>query len=169
MVEPTPSSVQPEGGVSVLFAHHGTEGARRAEPLALELALRWRARIDHLLVVPALWGEMMGDDWLNNASTRDAFGDYLEHQLVCDAQNHLQAFRERCQALDLEHRAWLRVGEPVTCLLELARELRPVLVVIGSRRPKGVAGLRDHLPLDTVLRGLNVPLVIAPWSSQSNH
>ena len=65
----------------VLLASHGTPGARAAERAALALAAP-AATIFHLVVVPDLWKGMMGDDWLNNASTRAAYGRHVESQLA---------------------------------------------------------------------------------------
>ena len=55
--------------------------ARAAERAALHLATAG-ATIYHLVVVPDLWKGMMGDDWLNNASTRDIYGRHVENQLA---------------------------------------------------------------------------------------
>ena len=65
----------------LLLAHHGTAGAVRAESLAFDLAVPGTTTVVHALVVPDFWDGMQGDDWLNNASTRDAFGDYVENML----------------------------------------------------------------------------------------
>ena len=35
------------------------------------------ARLSQLVVVPDFWKGMMGDDWLNNASTRDEYGRHV--------------------------------------------------------------------------------------------
>ena len=61
--------------LKLLLCHHGTGGALAAEALACEFAVPGITTIVHCLVVPELWAGMQGDDWLNNASTRDAFGD----------------------------------------------------------------------------------------------
>ncbi|MEO5348797.1 MAG: universal stress protein [Magnetococcus sp. YQC-3] len=165
MVEQTVPSQTWEGtsSLSLLLAHHGTTGARHAEALAFELAHRWSATIHHLLVVPAFWRDMMGDDWLNNASTRQQFGHYLEDLLSREAQAHLRAVEEQCLARNLPYTAQIRLGDPTDCLLEYARSLQPAMVVIGPQRPKGVPGFRCRMQINTLLRGLTVPLMIAPW------
>ena len=66
---------------TLLLAHHGTDGAKRAEAQAFALASPGRTRIVHLYVVPEFWAGMQGDDWLNNAWTRDAFAVHVERQL----------------------------------------------------------------------------------------
>jgi len=48
--------------------------------MALALAAP-SARLSQLVVVPDFWKGMMGDDWLNNSSTRDAYGRHVEQQL----------------------------------------------------------------------------------------
>ncbi|MBF0263155.1 MAG: universal stress protein [Magnetococcales bacterium] len=158
-----PDSVDLEGGVELLLAHHGTPGARCAEDLALRMAVLLQARVAHLLVVPAFWEGMMGDDWLNNAATRDAFGSYLENLLSREAQEVVNGVRERCSALNLGYRALLRQGEVTEILLRVAEEIRPAMVVIGPRRPGGVPGFRDRVRIEGLARRVKVPVLIAPW------
>lgn len=159
----TPASTRLDAGSDLLLAHHGTPGARRAEALAVRMALLLQARVTHLLVVPAFWEGMMGDDWLNNAATRDAFGSYLENLLSEEAQVVVGGVRERCLASGLGYRALLRQGDVTEVMLRVAAEIRPVMMVIGPRRPGGVPGFRDRVRIEGLARGLEVPLLIAPW------
>ena len=90
---------------TLLLAHHGTPGAEQAAALALSLAVPGHTRIVHLYVVPDFWDGMQGDDWLNNAWTRDAFGRHVEGQLETDARAQMQGVAEHCAALGAARRA----------------------------------------------------------------
>lgn len=146
---------------TLLLAHHGTDGAKRAEALAYRIAPPEGGHIVHLLVVPELWAGMQGDDWLNNASTRDTFGSYVEGLLEKDAAEQLAAVEAHCKERGLAYTAILRVGDPADCLLATVREVPVDLVVIGPPRPKKTSGLRSRMDLEKLVRGLPVPLVIA--------
>lgn len=146
----------------LLLCHHGTNGAMAAETLAYELALPGTTTLVHCLVVPELWAGMQGDDWLNNASTRDAFGNYLEGMLENDAKRELAAVASRCQERGLAYESVLRLGNPAETVLAVAGEVGADLVVIGSPRRKGEQGLRSRMELETLVRGLRCPLLIAP-------
>ncbi len=146
---------------TLLLAHHGTAGAALAEMLALEIATPGHTRIVHLLVVPDLWLGMQGDDWLNNASTRDAFGDYVEGILEAEAKKQLRAVEERCKERGIEYKAVMRLGDPAECVLEIAALESATMVVIGPPRPKGETGLRSRMELEKLARGLQVPLLMA--------
>jgi nucleotide-binding universal stress UspA family protein len=146
---------------TLLLAHHGTAGAEQAAALALSLAAPGHTRIVHLYVVPDFWDGMQGDDWLNNAWTRDAFGRHVEGQLEADAREQLRGVAERCAAQGIECSALLRYGKPADCLLAATRECDADLVVIGPPRPKGQPGLRSRMDLETLSRGLAAPLLIA--------
>ena len=76
-----------------LLASHGTEGARAAEKLSYSYCGPGTT-LHHLIVVPDLWKGMQGDDWLNNAWTRDAFGRHVEGQLEADAREQLRGEHE---------------------------------------------------------------------------
>ena len=147
--------------LTLLLAHHGTAGAERAAAQALSLAVSGRTRIVHLYVVPDFWDGMQGDDWLNNAWTRDTFARHVEGQLQTEANAQLRAVADRCAASGIQCEAVLRYGKPAECLLDAVRECGADLVVIGPPRPKGTTGLRSRMDLDKLARGLTVPLLIA--------
>ena len=145
----------------VLLASHGTAGARAAEALALGTCSP-ESTLHHIYVVPDLWRGMMGDDWLNNARTRIRFADYLEGELGREADACLERVAAACTAAGLGHVPVLRQGDPAECLLAAARESGCDLVVVGTPRPRGEDGLRSRLAIETLVRGLDVPLLIAP-------
>ena len=147
---------------TLLLCHHGTAGAARAAALAFELAETGRTRVVHCLVVPELWAGMQGDDWLNNASTRDDFARYVEGVLERDAREQIDAIAHECRTRGLEYRSVLRVGDPAGCAVDIAAETGAEVVVIGPPRPKGETGLRSRMELETLVRGLRCPLIVAP-------
>lgn len=147
---------------TLLLAFHGTPGAMLAEALAYEVAVPGETRLFHLLVVPDFWSGMQGDDWLNNASTRDAFGDYVENLLDEEAAAVARGVQERCRERGLEHAVLVRFGDPAACVVEAAQLQHADLVVIGPPRPKGVPGFRSRMNLEHLARELSVPLLMAP-------
>ncbi|MBI3545824.1 MAG: universal stress protein [Gammaproteobacteria bacterium] len=145
---------------NILLAYHGTDGAKLAQELAFKL-IEPGGGIVHLLVVPGLWAGMQGDDWLNNAATRDEFGHYVEDLLQKDAAEQAAAIAKRCQENGLRYTAVQRVGEPAECLLAAMRETTVDLVIIGPPRSKKISGLRSRMDLEKLARGLSVPLLVA--------
>lgn len=146
----------------ILLASHGTPGAQAAERAALVLAAPG-AHITQLVVVPDFWKGMMGDDWLNNASTRDIYGRHIESQLAREIDADLQRMRTQTQAAGLRHEHRVVLGKPAECLLDCAAQVHPDLVLIGSPRPPGVKGLRSRMQPETLVRGLRVPLLVVPY------
>jgi nucleotide-binding universal stress UspA family protein len=145
----------------VLVASHGTPGARAAERAALELALP-AATIFHLVVVPDLWKGMLGDDWLNNASTRAAYGRHVESQLAREIEEHRLALEREVRATGRRYEMKAVLGKPDQELIEHATAIRPDLVVIGSPRPPGTPGLRSRMRVDRLLGALDTPLLVIP-------
>ncbi len=146
---------------TLLLCHHGTAGAQAAEALAWQLALPGTTTLVQCLVVPDLWAGMQGDDWLNDASTRDDFGRYVENMLEDDARRDLARVEAHCQERGITYRSLLRVGEPADCIVAVATEIGADLAIIGPPRAKGVSGLRSRMNLETLARGLPCPLLIA--------
>lgn len=145
----------------MLLGHHGTPGAVAAANLALDLARPGYTCLIHCLVVPDLWGGMQGDDWLNNASTRDAFGDYVENLLAQEARQELAGVEAWCRERGIEYRPLLRYGDPTEVILAVSGSEQADLLVIGPPRRKGEPGLRSRLDLEHLVRGLACPLLIA--------
>lgn len=146
---------------SIWLASHDTAGARAAEEAALGL-LRPRGTLRHLVVVPDFWRGMRGDDWLNNAITQVRFGDYVEDQLLRDIGRHVARLSEAAAARDLVYQHEIRVGKPAPCLIVCSRRDPADLVVVGSRRPRGMAGYRSRLDLEALTAELSVPLLVVP-------
>ena len=158
---PGPGAIQQQAPRRLLLAHHGTDGAEQAAQLAWRFAVAGETTVIHLYVVPEFWAGMQGDDWLNNAWTRDKFGAHLESKLEEEARTQQRAVAQDCAARGLEYESVLRVGDPTACLIEVAAEMGIDFVVIGPPRPKGAPGYRCRVDLDKLVRGLKAPLVIA--------
>ncbi len=146
----------------ILLASHGTLGAQAAEKLALELC-QPDTVLHHLIVVPDLWGGMMGDDWLNNASTRDTYGQYVEAQIGREIDQHRAVLEQEIKSRGIRFQTKIVLGQPEQCLIEYAVESKADLVVIGSPRPPELSGLRSRMTLEKLARALSVPLLIAPY------
>ena len=145
----------------ILLASHGTPGARAAERAALGLAGP-AATIFHLVVVPDFWKGMMGDDWLNNASTRAAYGRHVESELAREIEEHRLALEREVKATGGRYETTAVLGKPDQALLEYAAAVHPDLVVIGAPRPPGAPGLRSRMRVDKLAGALNAPLLIVP-------
>ncbi|MEW8023581.1 MAG: universal stress protein [Candidatus Thiodiazotropha sp.] len=145
----------------ILCASHGTDGARAAEEQALGLC-HSDVALHHLIVVPEFWKGMMGDDWLNNAVTRERFGNYLEEQLDGEVAEVVERLDRATQETGAEFSYESRFGKPAECLVEASRGRVFDLVVIGSPRPIGMQGLRSRMDIGTLVRELQIPLLIVP-------
>jgi nucleotide-binding universal stress UspA family protein len=145
----------------ILLASHGTPGARAAERAALSLCAR-EGTIWHLEVVPDFWKGMRGDDWLNNAVTQQRFGDYVESQLEREIVEHAESLGREVLDLGLSYENLSVLGKPAECLLDLVSREAFDLVVIGSPRPKGADGYRSRMKMETLVRGLRIPMFVVP-------
>ena len=146
----------------ILIASHGTPGAQAAERAALGWC-RAGSRLSHLVVVPDLWRGMMGDDWLNNASTRDTYGRYVESELQREIDVHIGRLRAQAAAAGSAYEFRTVLGKPTACLLAYARETAPALIVIGAPRPRGLPGLRSRMHPEQLVVALTAPLLVIPY------
>jgi len=147
---------------NVLLSSHGTEGAQAAERAVIEMC-GTDATINHLLVVPDLWKDMMGDDWLNNGSSRDRYGRYLETELGKEIDEHISRVRKQAEEKGIRYNCEVILGKPDKCLTNACNETSYDLVVLGSPRPKGVSGIRSRMITEPLTQKLNSPLLIVPY------
>lgn len=146
----------------ILLASHGTTGACAAERMALSLCGPGTTLL-HLTVVPDLWRGMMGDDWLNNVSTRDVYCKHIETELGREIDQHRSRLEPEVTALGARYEASIRLGKPAECLLSFAAETSPDVVIIGSPRPPRIPGLRSRMQPELLVRGLTATLLIVPY------
>ena len=146
----------------IQLASHGTPGGRAADAVAVALCTP-EAELFHLTVVPDLWRGMMGDDWLNNASTRDDYGRHVENELAREMEEHRRDVEAAVTERGARYRVRAVIGKPAACLIECAAEVRPDLVVIGSPRPRGSPGLRSRMAIDDLVKALAAPLLVVPY------
>lgn len=146
----------------ILLASHGTPGARAAERTALTLAAPGTV-LHHFIVVPDFWKGMMGDDWLNNASTRDLYGRYLESELAREIRAQVRRLARDAQRRRLGYRLETVFGKPAQCFAERLKRGDIDLAVVGSPRPRRVSGLRSRMLTEEVLRAAAVPLLVVPY------
>jgi len=147
----------------ILLASHGTIGARAAEQMTLEMCRERGVELFHLTVVPELWRGMMGDDWLNDVSTRDAYCKHVESELGKEIEEHRRALEPQITSRGAHYHARVAIGAPAECLLSYSGEIGPDLIVLGSPRPRGMPGLRSRMHLGKLFKSLSASLLIVPY------
>lgn len=146
----------------ILLASHGTAGALAAESKAIAICAKG-GKIHHLIVVPSFWQGMTGDDWLNNGSTRDQFRRYLENELGNEVDRHCERAGKNIARHKLHYSKEIVLGEPSFALIEASRKEPFDLIVMGSRRPNGIKGLRSRMFTKDLVHSLHLPLLIVPY------
>ncbi len=146
----------------LILASHGTPGARAAEEVAFELCVANKAALHHQLVVPDFWKWMMGDDWLNNAVTRERFGTYVESELAREADEVVARLAKRAEQSGIPYSNEFHIGKPALCLVGACENGMFDIAVIGAPRPRGAEGLRSRMDTGVLARSLKTCLLIVP-------
>ncbi len=146
----------------IILASHGTKGAVAAEKAALDLAEENGASLHQLLVVPDFWKGMMGDDWLNNAVTQIRFGEYVENQLAKETAEEIVRVEDQAKSRGIAYSHEITLGKPEGAMIAACANGDFDLAIIGAPRPKGSAGYSSRMKLDTLMRALEIRLLIIP-------
>jgi nucleotide-binding universal stress UspA family protein len=144
----------------ILLASHGTEGARAAEKLAYAIC-QPATRLHHLIVVPDLWKGAMGDDWLNNASTREVFGRYVESLLEDEIRIHIKRMLRETRKRKIRYDYEIVQGKPTECLLHRVARGPVDLIVLGAPRAHDKTGLRSRMLDEKLFKSLKTPVLVA--------
>jgi len=150
-----------ENAKNILLASHGTVGAQAAEQAAFNIC-RKNAHITHLIVIPKFWKDILGDDWLNNDCTRNKFCNYLEAELEDEVNLNISRVRKHLKSLGIAYTKKIIVGEPDKSLIQACEEVSYDIVVMGSPRPKGIAGLYSRMSTTFLAQNLNTSIFTAP-------
>jgi nucleotide-binding universal stress UspA family protein len=146
---------------NILLASHGTVGARAAEQKVFEICVG-NIHITHLLVVPELWKNMVGNDWLSNSSTHKQFCDYLEAELGREIDQHIERVHGQLEHLGVSSTHTVVLGDPKKCLIGACKQSTFDLVVMGSPRPKELLGLHSRMVTNLVTNQLAIPFLVVP-------
>ena len=150
-----------ENAKNILLASHGTVGAQAAEQ-AIFNKCRKNAHITHLIVIPNFWKDILGDDWLNNDCTRNRFCNYLETELEDEVNLNISRVHKGLEFLGITYTKKIIVGEPDKSLVQACEDVPYDIVVMGSPRPKGMAGLYSRMSTTYLDQNLNTSIFIAP-------
>lgn len=149
-----------------MLASHGTIGALEAEKEAFSLCADG-ALIHHLIVVPDFWKGMIGKDFLNDPSSVNGFGNYVESELESEIRKQTEKLAKAANRKKMRYDYQVVVGKPAEIMIKTAFSGKFDLAVIGSPRPKGSKGLRSRMDLDTIARNLKIPILIIPYPAAS--
>ena len=136
----------------ILVATHGTEGAKKAESYAIELARELGADLHGLYVIHKGWGSLVGIEWLHSSEKRMDFYRYAESELYRMADAALTGFVQRAETRGLNVKSSVRVGDPGDVIAEEAGTLGADIVIIGSSSNRRSEEYRAKISLIKLLK-----------------
>lgn len=143
----------------ILVATHGTEGARKAELYAVELAKSLGAELHGLYIINKGWSSLVGIEWLHSSSVRMDFYRYAESQFKLRAEEVLKAFKHLAKGIQVT--TAIKVGEPAEVIAEQAKEMDISLIVIGGKSSVRSEEYRARVSLKKLLKLAPCPVLIA--------
>jgi len=117
--------------------------------------------------VPDFWKGMIGKDFLNDPSSVNGFGNYVESELESEIRKQTEKLAKAANRKKMRYDYQVVVGKPAEIMIKTAFSGKFDLAVIGSPRPKGSKGLRSRMDLDTIARNLKIPILIIPYPAAS--
>ncbi len=150
----------------ILLCTHGTPGARHAERWVFNILHPGfpQAKLTVLTIINQDWSVMIGDDWLNASTTRNAFRRHVDDQLAEEIEADWQRIKQTYpHAAECDFK---RVFGPIEeTFVEAAQSLGCDLVVIGPYQKKQGKGFKARVQNKVLHPLLQVPLMVAPESA----
>lgn len=143
----------------ILVATHGTEGAKKAELYAVELARAFGAELHGLYVIHKDWGSLVGIEWLHSSERRMEFYRYAESQFNIRAEEVLKAFAARAEGLEVA--TAIKVGDPAEVIAEEAKDRQIDLIVIGGNSDVRSEEYKARISLKKLMKLAPCPVLIA--------
>jgi hypothetical protein len=147
----------------LLLCTHGTPGARLAEQYFFNRLWPGFSEADAtvLTLINQDWSVMVGDDWLNSSSTRNAFRSHVDQQLAQEIEMDWKRIRNaypRASACNYK-----RLFGPIEAtIVEAAQKLACDCIVIGPYQKKQGKGFKARIQNKILHPMLTVPLIVAP-------
>ena len=110
---------------------------------------------------------MTGDDWLNNGASRNRFRDYLSETLWQESQEVISRVRQTCAEQKINYCSLLLVGESEQSLRNMAGSKDYQKIILGSRRPRHIQGIRDRMLTNRLQEHLGTKLCIITHPNES--
>jgi len=127
------------------------------EMIVLNLC-RQDSSLHHLVILPELWKERVGEEWLTNVSEQIRSGVPIEGELEQEVQANVIQIQKIAEQQSIHYSFELVLGDPTECLFKIAEPYRFDLVVMGFSKD-------STLPMNnqTLLRFLPIPLLMVPY------
>ncbi len=147
----------------LMLCTHGTTGARLAERYFFNRL--WPdcqdAEATVLTLINQDWNVMVGDDWLNTSTTRNAFRSHVDQQLAEEIESDWRRIRDtypRATACNFK-----RIFGPIeSTIVEAAQKFSCDGIVIGPYQKKQGKGFKARIQNKILHPILTVPLIVAP-------
>lgn len=156
----------------ILIATHGTEGAKRAESYAIELAGAFGAELHGLYVIHKDWSSLVGIEWLHSSERRMEFYRYAESQFNIRAEEVLRAFAKRAKGMEVA--TSVKVGYPAEVIAEEAMNRHIDLIVVGGNSDVRSEEYKARISLKRLMKLAPCPVLVAhknlmPSEKNINH
>ncbi len=144
----------------ILLATHGSDGAQKAEDVALRLAKENKAKLSVLYITHASWATMPGIDWLNRSNTRMRFARHMEEELGNDAKIIIENFQKKAKKAGVKADIIKVVSEPYDAIIEQSKKIKPDIIVIGAPQKRSKV-YKYRIPYQKFLQEISCPVLIA--------
>jgi len=82
--------------------------------------------------------------------------------LAREIEAHRRELESAVKSAGLAYECRTVLGKPAESLIAYANDVKPDLILMGSPRPKGCAGIRSRMQLDALVAALDTPLLVIP-------
>lgn len=144
----------------ILIATHGTNGAKKAEELALEIACQNEAELFALYVINSNWSSLTGIEWLNASHTRMKFYRHLETELYKKAEKTLGDINNLAVKRGVKINNIISVGVPEDVLVDECLKNQIDLLVLGRKAKGERAEYKYSLQLKKIKNHVSCPILL---------
>ncbi|MCS4541726.1 MAG: universal stress protein [Euryarchaeota archaeon] len=137
----------------ILLATNGSETSKKAEEYAINLAKMSNGQLTALYVVDIpQWEDRIGSDWQSSSKAREQFLSYVNEESQKEANQILKNFKTKAEKEGILAEIKFRAGTPYKEIIREARDNNFDVIILGSRRLKGLAKMWSDKIAEKVIR-----------------
>jgi len=150
---------------SILLVICEDSGNLKTIAAAVDLASVHGACLTVVCIAGHDYESMLGDEWISDSGTLNRFFSYMEGERKRTAGHFLDEVTEKCKKLGVQVTVRQKTGKPGRAVIASYEELGPFDLVVINQSLINSGDYREKKGMDSVLCGLDCPVLIYPEQS----
>lgn len=146
----------------IIIILDGSPASLKAAEMALEIARVWNYPVRAIYLIDSGLRNILGDEWLSNASIRINFHNWFESNLHENIESTFTIIKDMASAHKIALETETIIGKPDVVITRLGNLAETHLLILPNPKSKNAeTGSKLYLKLDKIMGHVSCPVLIA--------